>query len=339
MVEEQERTKDVVAHSTADREKTVALTKANQEAEESLVKEIKAAEAKKVAADHIAKEMLINAQAEQEASVKRAEAIKILAEAEAAEVAAKGMGEAQVIEATAAAMIKKGESDAKIIELEALAMAKGDKEKGFAEAEVIEIKASAVEKQGLAEAKVEEEKYLAEAKGIAEKASAMQKLDGVGKEHEEFKIRLDTDKEIQLAEIEIQAKIAAAQASVLAEALAKANIDIVGGDGQFFDKIVNSITKGKSTDRLMDNSETLTQIKDTFFDTKNGLSFKDNLKSFLDQFGMGTEDIKNLSVANLLNNMANNTSDPKTQNSVGNLLQMANVLGITNKAVGELGLF
>ena len=54
---------------------------------------------------------------------------------------------------------------------------------------------------------------------------------------------------------------------------------------------------------------------------------------------MGTEDVKNLSIANLLNTMANKTSDPDTQNAVGNLLQMANVLGITNKAVGELGLF
>lgn len=339
VVIEQEKIKDTSAFAEADRNKSVALTIAEQEAQEKLVKEIKAAEAQKIAAEHIAKQVLIQAESEQQASVKKAEAIKIMAEAQAAEVAAKGMGEAQVIEATASAMIKKGESDAKVIELQAYAIASGDKEKGKAEAEVIEIRAGAIEKQGLAEARVDEEKYAAEAKGIEQKAAAMLKLDGVGRDHEEFKLRLEKDKEIQLAEINIQSDIAAAQAKVLAEALAKANIDIVGGDGQFFDKIVSSITKGKSTDRLMDNSKTLTQIKDTFFDTKNGLSFKDNLRDFIDQFGMSSEDVKNLSIANLLNNMANKSSDSDTQNTVGNLLQMANVLGIANKGVGELGLF
>ncbi len=338
VVEEQEKIKDTVAFAGADREKTVALTKAEQEAQENLVKEIKAAEARKASAEHLAKELLIQAEAQKEAAVKQAEAKKIMAEAEAAEVAAKGMGEAQVIEATASAMIKKGESDAKIIELEALAYATGDKEKGFAEAEVIETKASAIEKQGTAEAKVDELKYEAEAKGIEQKANAMQKLDGVGRDHEEFKLRLDKDKEIELAHINIQSDIAEAQAKVLAQALAQANIDIVGGDGQFFDKIVNSITKGKSTDRLMDNSQTLTQIKDTFFDTKNGLSFKENLKDFIGQFGMNSDDVKNLSVANLLNTMANKSTNEETQNSLGSLLNMANFLGIANKAVGDLGL-
>ena len=37
-----------------------------------------------------------------------------------------------------------------------------------------------------------------EAKGIEEKAEAMKLLDGVGKEHEEFKLRLNKNKEVEL---------------------------------------------------------------------------------------------------------------------------------------------
>jgi hypothetical protein len=43
---------------------------------------------------------------------------------------------------------------------------------------------------------------LADAAGIEEKANAMKKLDGVGKEHEEFKLKLE--KELNLKELQIK---------------------------------------------------------------------------------------------------------------------------------------
>jgi uncharacterized membrane protein YqiK len=361
VVEEEEKIKDTQAFAQADREKQVVLTKAEQEAQENLVKQIKAAEAAKQAAEHKAKQLLIDAQAEQEAAGRKAEAIKIMAEAQAAEVAAKGMGEAKVIEAKAAAMERKGQSDAKIIELEALAQAKSSKEKGLVEAEVtkeqglaeaevikekgesdasvIQLRAKADEEQGLAQARVSKEKYEVDAEGIELKAEAMKKLDGVGKEHEEFKLRLEKDKEIALAEIDIQHKIAASQATVVSEALKSANIDIVGGEGQFFEQIVGAITKGKSVDRTVDNSKTITQMKDTFFDGNGGSSFKHNLKQFVEQFGMSSEDMKNMSLAQLLNKMANDSSTPDNKSAINDLLGTANIMGLANKTVGSLGLF
>ena len=76
-----------------------------------------------------------------------------------------------------------------------------------AEARGLEAKAMAKEKEGLVDAKVLEENMNAEAKGIENKAEAMKKLDGVGKEHEEFKLRLNKDTEIELAGINIQKDI------------------------------------------------------------------------------------------------------------------------------------
>ena len=361
VVEEEEKIKDTQAFAAADREKQVVLTKAEQEAQENLVKQIKAAEAGKQAAEHTAKQLIIDAQAEQEASTRKAEAIKIMAEAQAAEVAAKGMGEAKVIEAKAAAMERKGQSDAKIIELEALAQAKSSqekglvnaqitkeqgladadviKEKGESDASVIQLRAKADEEQGLAEARVSKEKYEVDAEGIELKAEAMKKLNGVGKEHEEFKLQLNKEKEISLAEIDIQHKIAASQATVISEALKSANIDIVGGDGQFFEQIVGAITKGKSVDRTVDNSKTITQMKNTFFDGNGGSSFKDNLKQFVEQFGMSSEDMKNMSLAQLLNKMANDSSNPDNKSALNDLLGTANVMGLANNTVGSLGIF
>ena len=217
--------------------------------------------------------------------------------------------------------------------------AKVEKEQGVAKANVISETAKAEEERGLMEAKILHEKLAAEAKGIEEKATAMKKLDGVGKEHEEFKLELEKEKEIELAQINIQKDIASAQAQVIAEALKASNIDIVGGETMFFEQIVGAITKGKKIDRLMENSETLTMVRDTFFNSDNGSSFKKNLRSFIDQFGLKSEDVKNLSLSQLLMNMANKTDDQGTQSSIGSMLHIANGLGLANMAMSELDLF
>ena len=93
----------------------------------------------------------------------------------------------------------------------------------------------------------------------------MKKYNDAGKEHEEFKLELEKEKAVELAEIEVRAKVAAKHSEVMSEALKSANIDIVGGETEFFDKITHAITQGKSIDRLVDNSETLTTVRDTFF--------------------------------------------------------------------------
>jgi len=99
----------------------------------------------------------------------------------------------------------------------------------------------------------------------------MKKLDGVGKEHEEFKLQLQKDKDVEIAGINIWKDIAQAQATVIAEALKAANIDIVGGETMFFEKIIGSITRGKSLDSFVSNSDVLTSAKNKFLpsDIKN----------------------------------------------------------------------
>ena len=324
VVQEQENMKDIQAFKTADRDKQVKITNAEANAEEALIRTTKAAEAQKQAAIQQAEEINIEALAKKQASEKEAEARKILAEATAKEEAVIGMSEAQVMHAKADAHEREGLVEALIIEKKAKAEALG-----------IEAKAVAVEKEGMAEASVIKEKALADAAGIEEKANAMKKLDGVGKEHEEFKLRLDKELKVDLAEINIQKEIADAQASVIAEALKAANIDIVGGETMFFDQIVGQITKAKGFDRLTKHSNNIQDVKDAILgsnDVKGNLLEK--VRDFADKYNVSSEDLKNLSVASILMDLKSKTADNDESNLFSNLMNLAKGLGLDDKKLG-----
>jgi len=295
VVEEEEKIKDTREFAAAERKKQVAVTAAEEIAQQQLVKEVKKADAEKQAADLQAQTIVVTAEANRLSAEKQTDAKKMLAEAMQAEVAATGLAEAQVT-------------------LE---------------------KAVALEKEGTAEAKVIELKFEADAKGITQKAEAMKLFDGVGKEHEEFKLRLHKEKDVEIAGIDAQRQIAEAQAQMVAESLRSANIDIVGGDSKFFDSIVNSITAGKQVDRIVDNSEVLTDVKETFF---NGdpAQFKAEINRYIDMFGVTSEDVKNLSVAALIGQMMGLTNDKEVLGKLQEMMGAANRTGIASQNAGKV---
>ncbi len=321
VVEEQEKMKDIEAFKTADRNKQVAITNAEAKAEEELIKTIKDAEAKKEAMKQRAEEINIEAQAKRDASEKEADARKTIAEAKAKEEATIGLSEAQVMHAKADASEREGLVEALVIEKKAIADAKG-----------IEAKADAKRKDGMAEAEVLKEKALAEASGIEQKAEAMKKLDGVGKDHEEFKLRLDKELQVDLAKINIQKDIADAQAQVIAEALKAAKIDIVGGETMFFDQIIGQITNAKGIDRLVENSKNIQEVKEGILgnDDVQG-NLLERIKEFADKYNISSEDIKNLSIAKLLMNLQNKAETKDDSNMITNLLNMAKGMGLSDK--------
>lgn len=297
VVEEQQRVMDTEEFAVAERNKKVKVTVAEADAQESLVKEVKAAEAERTAAEQKALQVEVEAEAQRVAAEKETQATKMLAEAARAEQAAPGL----------------------------------------AEVEVMEARAVAIEKEGTAEADVMSRKYHAEASGIEEKAAAMKKFNDVGRDHEEFKLRLNKDKEIELAGIGAQEKIAKSQAEIVGQALETARIDIVGGETEFFDKIIDSIKSGKSVDRLVHNSRVLSDIKSTFFDGDPD-EFRDRLQNFTSQFGMSFEDIKDLSVTALIGQMLAQSQDEGTNFDLRRLLQTARETGVGNKTAAALGL-
>ena len=326
VVEEQENMKDIQAFKTADRDKQVKITTAEALAQEDLIKTTKAAEAQKEAAKQKAEEINIEALAHKEASQKQAEARKILAEAQAKEEATVGMSEAQVMHAKADANERQGLVEATIIEKKAKAEAAG-----------IEAKADAKRKEGLAEADVIKEKAIADASGIEEKAAAMKKLDGVGKDHEEFKLRLNKDLQIDLANINIQKEIADAQAQVIGDALKAAKIDIVGGETMFFDQIVGQITRGKGFDRLVQNSNNIQEVKSAILGSEDVTgNLLEKVRDFAAKYGISTEDLKNISIASLITDLKMKSDDKEEQTMLGNLLNLAKGLGISDNTIHRL---
>lgn len=308
VVEEQQTIKDLEAFKTADRTKQVEITLATQEAEKKLIQETRAAESRKLAAEKDAQKYVIEAQAKRDAAEKEAEARKIIADAKAKEEATVGLSEAQVLHAKADAAERQG----------------------VVESIVIEKKAEAERKEGIAQAEVIKEKALAEAAGITEKAEAMKKLNDAGKEHEEFRLTLAKEKEVELAQISIQKDIAQAQAGVLAEAFKSAKIDIVGGDNTFFDNVIRQVSAGKGLDKFISHSENATLVKENLLG--DGENIIGKVMSMVDKYNISSEDIKNMSIASLIFKL-NGVANQQERGLLDRAMDMARNLGIDQKPI------
>ncbi len=272
---EEEKIKEVREVSEADRRKQTQVLDAEALAEEDKVKEVKKAEAEEISAKHKAGEITVLAQARLEAAAKEADSKKKLAEGTQAERAAPGLAEAKVQEAKADSLEKEGLAQAHVIsakgESEArVVAAKGESEAsvvakvGEAEANVVALKgtsqAKSTSETGLAEAAVIREKFKAEADGLVDKFDAMNTMSKDAREHEEYRMGLETALKEALASIDAGKDIAKENAEVLATALQRAKIDIVGGEDHFFDNFAKSLSIGKAIDGLADKSGTIQTV-------------------------------------------------------------------------------
>ncbi len=272
---EEEKIKEVREVSEADRRKQTQVLAAEAQAEEEKVRQVKAAEAEELSAKHKAVEVTTMAQANLEAAAKEADSKKKLAEGLQAERAAPGLADAKVQEAKADAMEKEGVAAARVVQAKGDAEAAAHRQVGNAEAEVIASKgnseaqvvaakgsseAQAQREVGLADAEVIREKFRAEADGLTEKFKAMDSMSAESRAHEEFRMGLETALKEALASIEAGKEIAKENAEVLATALQRAKIDIVGGEDHFFNNFAKSLSIGKAIDGLAEKSSTVAAL-------------------------------------------------------------------------------
>ncbi|WP_326562040.1 flotillin family protein [Micromonospora sp. NBC_01796] len=301
VAEQEENIKRLRVVEEAERTRQAVIIQAEAEAQEALVKDIKAAEASEQAAKHKARENLVLAEARQQAAELETRAKIRLAEGAQAEAAAAGLAEVQVRERGAEAIEKEGRAEAMVEREKALVLADAlrDKLKG-------------------------------EAEGLTEKAAAMAALTDASRGHEEFRLRLEAEKDLRLAEIDAQHKVAESQAMVLAAGLEKANIDIVGGDTMFFDRLVNSITLGKSVDGFVQHSEVAQSLAKPWLDGE--ASFPADLTRMIGSLNTG--DVQNLTVsAWLLQQIkAGGANSDKLQD----LLRSAQQLGLADQPIAAL---
>lgn len=289
VAQEEERIKEVREISAAERSKQTRVLAAEADAEEIKVRQVKKAEAEELSAKHKAVEITTLATANLDAAAKESEAKIKMAEGIKAEESAHGFAEAAIQEAKSVSLEKEGIAKANVIKATGQAEAQSEREKGMADAEIIaargesnakaerdigmanaqviaargESDAKAEREVGLAKAEVTRAHFQAEADGLVEKFNAMGSMTKEAREHEEFRMGLETALQEAMASIEAGKEIAKENAEVLAVALQKAKIDIVGGEAHFFDNFAKSLSIGKAIDGLAGKSDTLSGIINT----------------------------------------------------------------------------
>lgn len=354
VAEEEERIKDLRVIAAAKRAKDAKIIDAEAAAEQELVKQIKAAQAGEESARFEAKQRLVLADADLEAADRTARAKMRTAEGTQAEAAAVGLAEVKVKEADAAAVEKLGGAEARVMLQKMEAEARGRESQGLADVKVKEAMAAATERTGHADATARREMLLAEAAGkeadasatekmavakaaevrelllgeatgLAQKAEAMKQLDDATRTHEEFRLRLDRHMQIALAQIAARKDIAHAQAEVMAQAMSQAKINIVGGDGQFFERFVHAVSLGQALDGVVGNSETAQKLVGGYLDGSQ--SFTADLKDVLSRPAIDSADIRNLSVSALLADLLGKAGDGE-RSKLAALVAKAKELGL-----------
>ncbi|MER7838746.1 flotillin family protein [Streptomyces sp. NPDC096040] len=323
VAEQEEAIKKLRAVEEAERGRQTVVIAAEAEAQEKLVKDIKAAEAAEQAAVHRAAQELTLAEARLKTADLDAQAKLRLAEGVRAESAAEGLAAVQVRDKEAEVVEKAGRAEAAASEARLRADAEGTRAKALAEAEGTRAKV-------LAEAEGIGEKLKAEAAGLTEKAAAMAALDDASRGHEEYRLRLAAEKDIRLAGLDAQRQIAEAQATVLATGLENADIDIVGGESVFFDRLVSAISFGKSVDGFVQNSATAQALAGPWLD--GTASFPDDLGRALGS--VSTAGIRDLTVSALLTRLM--TSGAANPGQLQQLLDRAGELGLADTSLAVL---
>ena len=329
VAEQEEAIKEVREVAEAERTRKSTVITAEALAEEQLVKDVKAAEAQERSARHKAAEELMLADARLKVAEREAEAKKRDAEGLEAITAAPGLAEAKVQMASAGATLarmqaeaegkeKVGRAEAQVTEAQALAEATGlrarleaeaeGKEKlGHAEANVRTVEAEALARLGDAEAHNIDTRFNAEARGLKEKFDAMKAMSPETREHEEYRMRLERAHTEALKAIEAQTAIAREQAEVLGTALANAKIDIVGGQGDYFDSFVRALSIGKGLDGAIAKSGTL-QV--AFKDQLSGeRDVVEDARQLLAAAGQSSGEMQSLGVTALLTKIATQGSE------------------------------
>ncbi|MFC9465357.1 flotillin family protein [Streptomyces coelicoflavus] len=312
VAEQEESIKKLRAVEEAERDRQTVIIAAEAQAQERLVKDIKAAEAAEAAAAHRAAEELTMAEARLKSADLDAQAKLRMAEGIQAEAAAAGLAAVQVRDKEADVIEKAGRAEAEATGARMRAEAEGARAKALAEAEAIG------------------SKLKAEAAGLTEKAAAMAALDDASRGHEEYRLRLEAEKDIRLAGLDVQRQVAEAQATVLATGLENADIDIVGGDSVFFDRLVSSVALGKGVDGFVKHSETAQALAGPWLDGSS--NFTDDLTRVLGSFSTG--DVQNLTVSALLMKLMKSGGTDAGQ--MQRLLDRAGELGLADTPLTAL---
>ncbi len=239
------------------------------------------------------------AEARQQAAELDARAKIRLAEGVQAEAAAAGLAEVQVKERDAEAIEKVGRAEAMALGEKLEAEAEGARAMALVEGDRLKAQAEGEQAMAVAAAAAIGEKLKAEAEGLTEKAAAMAALDDASRAHEEYRLRLEAEKEIRLKQDRrSSAGRRGAGERAVAPAWRRPNIDIVGGDSDVLRQGGRLDHRGQGASTA--SSSTPTWRRSLAAPYLNGSRQPDRRTWPAWSARSSTEDLKNLTVSALL---------------------------------------
>jgi hypothetical protein len=161
---------------------------------------------------------------------------------------------------------------------------------------------------------------------LHEKGNAMKNLDEPSRAHEEFRLRIEKERTVALESVHMRRDVAEAQAKVLAEAMSQAKINIVGGDGAFFDRFVRAVGMGQALDGAVEQSDTAKTLLREYLSGEKSLP--EDLKAVLTRPSLDTQAVQRLTLSALLVRLMAGTDDDGVKSKLGQMLDRAKALGI-----------
>ena len=216
----------------AQRQADAEIKTAEGTAQALFVGTVKEAEAARQAATSEAERATILARANADAAQQDSLAAQRRAEGKQAEEAADGLATVQVERERAEAI----------------------RATGLAEVEVKQADAEAVKALGAAEGEATQAKLAGEGAGLQAKAEGVGAMTAAGQDHEEFRLRLDTEKEVALAGVNATAEVAKSAAAALGESLSNADMKIVS-DESIVERILSAAGHGQAIDGFIGSSQ------------------------------------------------------------------------------------
>jgi uncharacterized membrane protein YqiK len=306
VAEKEEAIKTVRVVEDAQRLATAEVKVAEGAAQASFVGTVKQAEALRQAASSEAERTTVLARANAEAAQQDALAAQRRAEGAQAEAAAGGLADVQVERERAAAI----------------------KALGMADVEIKRADADAVREMGVAEGEATKARLTGEGVGLEAKAAGVGAMTSAGQEHEEFRLRLETDKEVALAGVNAKADVAKSAASALGLALSNADMKIVSDEG-IVERILSAAGHGQAIDSFIESGTGASKMRSPYLegnanlvqDLANGVG------------GIGAAGIRDLTVAQFISRLGGSIGDSSLAES---LLAAVQDAGVADRTVGTI---
>lgn len=306
VAEKEEAIKTVRVVEDAQRLATAEVKVAEGTAQASFVGTVKEAEAQRQAASSEAERATVLARANAEAAQQDAMAAQRRAEGAQAEAAAGGLAEVQVERERAEAI----------------------KAVGMADVEVKRADADAVREMGAAEGEATQSRLSGEGAGLEAKAAGVGAMTSAGQDHEEFRLRLDTEKEVALAGVNAKADVAKSAASALGQALSNADMKIVSDEG-IVERILSAAGHGQAIDGFISSGDGARSMLSPYLDGDANLV--QDIAAGVG--GVGASGIRDLTIAQFVSRLGGSLGDTSL---VEQLTEAVRTSGLGDRQVGDV---